>query len=239
MGVILEGPDLVLPAASGGGGDTPPDPVSYDPITSGDWTRTSPSGGGTAAITGGKLVLTQPTTATGFGDGSRAMAMRSLAPDVDSDDYFEVIFRIASLTGGSSTTVLALLVSDAPGTGGREIRAHVGYTGSINAGYLTQGGGWHGQSISGSVAVDGTGWMRLRVFDDHAEWSSGSGASQPTSWTPRVMLSWANEINASWGTTAVPNDLAYWGFVLAQFSSAPGTNAVATIDNISIRRLVP
>jgi hypothetical protein len=226
------------PPASNGGAAWPPDAVSLDPVTESDWTLTSPAGGGTVAVVSEQLVLTQPSTATVLAESGRARAMRALSPDA-SGDGFEVVGRLCSLSGGSSNSMLTLLVSDSAGSGGREVRAYIAYLGAMQGGYLTQAGGWHGQSASGSIATDGTGWFRLRVRARDAEWATGVSdtGAPPSTWTPRLRFAWDGEINGSWGTTSPPRDFAYWGFSYMQFGSAPGTTAEAVIDHISIRRL--
>ena len=222
------------------GGGTSPEAVSYHPATAGAWTARSPSGGGVASVSGGELVLVQPAAPV-VGDPYRASLLRTLDPDVAEDEDFEIILRIASfaLDGGTLFTVHISARADG-GTAGRGLRVRVNQSGGVGIGYLQNGTSWRDAGAAGTVAINGTGWLRVRVRERRrwADVSTGAGASQPTSWTRRVIASWDQDFSGgSWGTTAPPEPWAYWGFALTAYGSTAGTGA--HIDHASIRRLLP
>lgn len=232
--------DGVTETPGGGGTPTSYDPVSYHPATAGAWTARSPSGGGVASVSGGELVLVQPAAPV-VGDPYRASLLRTLDPDVAEDEDFEIILRIASfaLDGGTLFTVHISARADG-GTAGRELRVRVNQSGGVGIGYLQNGTSWRDAGAAGTVAINGTGWLRVRVRERRrwADVSTGAGASQPTSWTRRVIASWDQDFSGgSWGTTAPPEPWAYWGFALTAYGSTAGTGA--HIDHASIRRLLP
>ena len=232
--------DGVTETSGGGGTPTSYDPVSYHPATAGAWTARSPSGGGVASVSGGELVLVQPAAPV-VGDPYRASLLRTLDPDVAEDEDFEIILRIASfaLDGGTLFTVHISARADG-GTAGRELRVRVNQSGGVGIGYLQNGTSWRDAGAAGTVAINGTGWLRVRVRERRrwADVSTGAGASQPTSWTRRVIASWDQDFSGgSWGTTAPPEPWAYWGFALTAYGSTAGTGA--HIDHASIRRLLP
>lgn len=214
--------------------------VSYEPATGGAWTAYQPAGGGTAAVTGGDLVLTHSPGETTLGDSGRCSLLRTLDPDVAEGEGFEIIFRLAAFSLDGNGLFHIHLGALADGAGGRELRSRITNTGGVGIGLLDQGGGWHNAGAAGTVALDGTGWLRLRVRGRDAEVSTGSGASQPTSWTRRVRLAWDLEVTSGgYGTTAPPADWTRWGVALTQYSAAPGAPVSVSVDNVSIRRFGP
>ena len=210
--------------------------VSYEPADVGDWTARQPAGGGTAAVTGGDLVLTQSPSVSTINDPGRCSLLRTLDPDIAEGEGFEIIFRLAAFVAEGTTLFHLHLGSLADGSGGRELRGRVTNTGGVGLGLLDKGGGWHDAGAAGTVALDGTGWLRLRVRDRDAEISTGAGASQPTSWTRRVRLAWDLEITSGgYGTASPPADWTRWGVALTQYGKPSGTVSVS-VDHVSIRR---
>lgn len=212
--------------------------VTYDPAVSGDWTARSPAGGGTASISGGNLSLSQPASPT-TGDGYRASLLRATTADVPSGHYFEVIFRIVSWSSDANALLTFHIAANPDGTSGRELRVRVTYTGAVGVGYLEDDGGWHNAATSGTVALDGTGFMRVRVYDKHAEIASGSGSGDVSTvtWTERIVCSWDQAYSGGgWGVSkAAPKPWAYWGACLTAYGPTAGASAV--LDYATIRRL--
>ena len=214
--------------------------VSFEPADAGDWTARQPAGGGTAVVTGGDLVLTQSHGATTLGDPGRCSLLRTLTPDIAEGEGFEIILRLAAFSLDGNGLFHIHLGALADGAGGRELRSRITNTGGVGIGLLDKGGAWRDAGAAGTVALDGTGWLRLRVRGRDAEISTGAGATQPTSWTRRVRLAWDLEITSGgYGTTSPPADWTRWGVALTQYSVAPSGTVSASVDNVSIRRFGP
>lgn len=230
--------DGVTETSGGGGTPTSYDPVSYHPAIAEDWTARSPSGGGVASVSGGELVLTQPASPT-TGDAHRASLMRSLAPDVGEGSPFEVSCRINSLASQANVELTIQINEEPDGTTGRELRVLIGHAGAVSIGYLTKGppGDWHSVATGGSIPLDGTGYVCVRVYARHAEvLTATSGDPDALDWTPCVSSVWDAALSGSgWGTSTPPGPWRYWGVALTAYTSTPG--AEAHIDHASIRRL--
>ncbi len=199
----------------------------YDTVAAGPWTLVSPSGGGTAAISGGDLVLTQPGSPSTTGDAGRAQGYVSTGAD---PCLFDVRVRLVSLAGANVNTQPTLLITSSTGT--MELRLWCEYDGTIRVGALQPG--WTGNLASSSAnavnRTNGTAWLRLLVQGKRiaAFYGTGSGTTAPVGWT------------SLYEGVLTPGEPLSWdraGLCLTQHIAGTGSTVTATWDSLRVVNL--
>lgn len=196
--------------------------VVYDFASSSGVTLTNGSVGGTAAVTGGVLALTCPSTPEAryyniFREaprGSVALPTSGGRPPL----RWRATARLKSL---SSLSVPRMLAKSAFGTAvfaGFYVAA-TGSLGAENNNSLTT----YATAGAGSLPTDGTGWLEIECNGETMLFRYGTGTTStaPTSWTTLAVATLAAQV---WGTVELVNST----------NGAPGSTQLTEWDDLTV-----
>ena len=196
--------------------------VAYDFSSATGVTTTNGSAGGTAAVTGGVLALTCPSTPEARYYGGNREAPRGSVALPTSGGRPPLRWRAtARLKSVSSLSVPRMLAKNAAGST-VFVGYYVGADGSLGAeqnsslsSYATAG--------AGSLPVNGTGWLEIECNGDTMLFRYGTGTTSaaPTSWTTLTVQQVAAQV---WGTIELVNST----------NGAPGSTQLTEWDDLTV-----
>lgn len=254
MGIILEGPDLVLPAASSGtvtaADITDSSASGRDLLTRGSLaslatlgladvmgyapgpTWSAVGGGGTAAIANAQASL---TLATGVAPGSWSLAPKAIAATSRTYYALDARARLNSITGGDNTNTYVSLRLCTSGSDNTGALANLRCDGNLAlVVHGISGGGTVGSpvTLSRGDLTGGNLWLRLVVVNASRLvllYGTGVDGAEPLAWTEVA----STTVTLGWSA-------AVFSHATVALDAAPGGSAddVAVVwSDVSVRGL--
>lgn len=196
--------------------------VVYDFAKALGVTLTDGSAGGTAAVTGGVLALTCPSTPEArYYGGNREAPRGSVALPTSGGRpplRWRATARLKSLSSLSVPRMLAKNAFGAAVFAGFYVAA-TGSLGAENNSSLTT----YATAGAGSLPTDGTGWLEIECNGETMLFRYGTGTTStaPTSWTTLAVATLAAQV---WGTVELVNST----------NGAPGSTQLTEWDDLTV-----